>query len=127
MPIKYEFHGNVCYISTTGKYSKSDLDAYFQRMYKEPKFSNCSAILLHDHKSLYIPSTEDIRAVASGSRKSIGGFEGKIAVVAETTVKYGMGRMLEVISNDPDLRVFKTLEEAKEWVEVAFVDNLDRS
>ncbi len=127
MPIKYEFHGNVCYISTTGKFSKSDLDAYFQKMYKEPDFSSCDAIILHDQKSLYIPSTEDIKAVAADMRKSIGGFKGKVAIVAETAVKYGMGRMLEVLSKDPRIRVFKTLEEAKEWVEVEFVDNVDHS
>ena len=54
-------------------------------------------------------------------------FEGKVAIVAETAVNYGMGRMLEVISHDPGLRVFKTLEEAKKWVGVEFLDNLDRS
>ena len=123
MPIKYEFQGNVCYISTTGQFSKSDLDEYFQRMYKEPAFSNCDAIIVHDQKSLYIPSTEDIRAVASDMRKSIGDFEGKVAIVAETAVKYGMGRMLEVISKDPGIRVFKTLEEAMEWVEMELVDS----
>ena len=127
MPIEYEFHGNVCYIVTTGKFSKSDLDEYFQKMYHEPDFINCKAIIVHDQKSLYIPSTEDIRAVASGLRKSIGDFVGKVAVVAETAVKYGMGRMLEVISNDPNLRVFKTLEQARKWVEFEFADSLNFS
>ena len=127
MPIEYKFQGNVCYISTTGKFSKSDLDDYFLKMYHEPDFLNCKAIIVHDQKSLYIPSTDDIRAVASGMRNAIGGFAGKVAVVAETAVKYGMGRMLEVISNDPNLRVFKTLEQARKWVEFEFADNLNFS
>jgi len=125
MPIQYEFQGNVCYITTTGTFSKPDLDEYFQKMYHESGFLNCTAIILHDQKSLYIPSTEDIRSVASGLRKSIGGFEGKVAVVAETAVKYGMGRMLEVLSRDPGIRVFKTYDEAREWVEVECVESMD--
>jgi hypothetical protein len=122
MSIKYEFQGNICHISTTGKFSKSDLDKYFQKMYQDPNFTKCKAILLHDQKSMYIPSTEDIRSVASGLRKNIGGFDGKIAVVAETAVKYGMGRMLETVSHDPDIRVFKTYEEAREWVEAEMTE-----
>jgi hypothetical protein len=96
-------------------------------MYQDQDFPDCKAILLHDQKSLYIPSTEDIRAVASGLRKSIGDFDGKIAIVAEMTIKYGMGRMLEVLSDDPGIRVFKTLEQAREWVELEFDGNYDSS
>ena len=43
-------------------------------------------------------------------------FNGKIAIVAETAVKYGMGRMLETMSSDEGIRVFKSQEEARTWL-----------
>ena len=116
MPIEYEFQDRICYMTTRGKFSKVDVDEYFLKMYNDPAFSRCIGILLHDQKSVYIPSTEDIRSVASGLRKSIGDFNGKIAIVAETAVKYGMGRMLETMSSDEGIRVFKSQEEARTWL-----------
>lgn len=85
-------------------------------MYNDPTFSRCTGILLHDQKSMYVPATADIQSVAVNVRKSIGGFEGKIAVVVETAVKYGLGRMLETISRDERIRVFKSQEEARTWL-----------
>ena len=92
------------------------MDEYFLKVYNDPAFSRCIGILLHDQKSTYIPTTADIQSVAVNIRKSIGGFEGKIAVVVETTVKYGMGRMLETMSRDEGIRVFKSQEEARTWL-----------
>ena len=116
MSVKFEFQGNICYMTTRGKLSKADLDEYFQKMYEHPAFSQCTGILLQHLKSMYIPSTADIKSVASGVRKSIGGFQGKIAIVVDSPVKYGMGRMLEVMSRDPGIRVFRSEEEAREWL-----------
>lgn len=116
MPIKYEFQDRICYMVTSGKISKADVDEYFLKMYNDPAFSRCLGILLHDQKSMYIPTTADIKSVAVNVRKSIGGFKGKIAVVVESAAKYGMGRMLETMSSDKDIRVFKSQEEARMWL-----------
>jgi hypothetical protein len=116
MPIEYEFHDKICYMVTRGKFSKADVDEYFLKMYNDPAFSRCIGILLHDQKSMYIPTTADIKSVAANVRKSIGGFEGKIAVVVDSAFKYGMGRMLEALSRDEGIRVFRSQEEARMWL-----------
>jgi hypothetical protein len=116
MAITFEFRENICYYKTEGRFSKADLDEQFQIMRMDPQFSSCKAILLQDTKSKYLPTTKDIKSAAFGVRQMLGGFEGKIAIIVESQIKYGMGRMLEALTPDSGIRVFKSMDEAEEWL-----------
>jgi len=68
-------------------------------------------------------SRDDIRAVVDLSKNlSDVRKEGKTAIVAPSTLDYGMGRMLEIFADIQDLQfeinTFHSLSEAKEWLKL---------
>ncbi len=68
-------------------------------------------------------SRDDIRVlVGLSKRRADVRREGKTAIVAPSTLDYGLGRMLEIFADIEDLQfeisTFHSLDEAKEWLKL---------
>jgi hypothetical protein len=118
MSIRHQYIEQTIHLTMEGVLSRKELYEYLKQISGEDGFKRSKYILLHDAHSFYTPSVADMKITAENFREGFAGFKGKIALVVHSAVKYGMGRMLESLSSDKDFRVFRSEEEAREWLRI---------
>ena len=119
MPAFYKIDKEHRLVLTTGSETLSwaDIEAHQQSLQKDPDFDpEYSQIADFSHVTSFDLSGEDIRALA---RRSVFSSHAHRAVIAPSDLGFGLARMFEMLrENDGEMgiRVFRTLEEALEWV-----------
>ena len=118
MAIKYELDDQLLVIKTEGNLQPEDLQETFRNIVKDQAFKPGIKILVHDLDSLFIPTSKQIETAAKSMEKFMKQFSAKMAIVVSSDVNYGMGRMMEIFSEQRgfDLKVFKEFEAAKVWL-----------
>jgi predicted HAD superfamily phosphohydrolase YqeG len=119
MPITYELKDQLLTIRTQGDFEQTDLSKMIHEIFKDPVFEPGIKILVHDLDSVYIPTSQDIETGAKNMEQFMKKFSAKLALVVSSNVNFGMGRMLETYceSRDINVKVFKDLEKAHQWLE----------
>jgi hypothetical protein len=76
-------------------------------------------ILVQSLDSLFIPTPSEIRKASEFLEEKMKKYSARLALVVSSSVNYGMGRMLEIFceTKDINLKVFRKIEPAKEWLE----------
>ncbi len=123
-PIEYTIHrdSGLLYVRAEGHLRSSDILAYLEVLDGDPSYRVGFHVLIDlrgvDHYDL---DPDDIRTVAAANA----GFAeksppGSLALVSPKDAVYGLLRMFQALSEGQnlDVQVFRTIEEAVEWLEV---------
>ena len=118
MAISYELDDQLLIIKTEGDFQPEDLQATFEKVFSDPDFKPGTKILVHDLDSVFVPTSQQIKAGAKNIEEIMKKFSTKMAIVVSSDVNYGMGRMMEIFCEQRDInvKVFKELERAKIWL-----------
>ena len=118
MAISYELEDQLLIIKTEGEFQPRDLDETFKKILADPDFKPGINILIHDLDSVFIPTSKQIETGAKNIENLMKKFSSKMAIVVSSDVNYGMGRMMEIFSEQRglDVKVFKEFKTAKLWL-----------
>ncbi len=119
MPVNYKIDGKTAVITATGDVLPREIQGAFENLFQDPDFKNGLNILVYDKQSSYNPDTFAIVNAADHMDSLMKMFSPKIALVVNSDLKYGFGRMLEMYCDvkNIELQVFKELDQAKSWLE----------
>ena len=118
MAISYELDDQLLIIKTEGEFQPKDLEETFNKIFVDPAFKPGINILVYDLDSVFIPTSKQIETGAKSIENLMKKFSAKMAIVVSSDVNYGMGRMMEIFSEQRgvDVKVFKEFEPAKLWL-----------
>jgi hypothetical protein len=119
MPSFYKIDKERRLVLTTvsGVFLPADAISHQQKLGKDPDFdSSFSQIADFTHVTQFEFSGEDVRQFA---QRSIFSPNSRRALIVPNEVAFGLGRMYEILrglEGEKGIRVFRTLEEALDWV-----------
>lgn len=121
MAVSYSFQKNVLRMEFAGIYPPDAILETFKEALADPAFPRKNARLLLDvnrSESLAERSVEDLRRVAEYFAQNADRVGRRCAIVAESTVHFGLMRMAVVFAEmyDAEARVFKGEDEAVLWL-----------
>jgi hypothetical protein len=118
MPISYEFDGDVVHFSAAGELSNPVVREALEAATRDPAFRPGMSILMHDLGSDYRISSEQAYEAARDLSEMTRLYSPHIAVVVSEDIKYGLGRMISAYCerHGIDFRVFRNLENARQWL-----------
>lgn len=117
---------NMAIIKSTGNAVVSDIASYQKLLTEDPDWKAGMNILV-DHTGLVTThlSFQEIQSIS----KSITAFakelgNGRLALVVRTMMGYGLARMWQILTSelsDLNIKIFRSLEHAEQWVETGVV------
>ena len=119
MPAKYRIDTSLGVVFTTGEgvVTKQEILAHGQRLREDPDFDPNYNQIIDVRKAMKIEvSAGELPAIAK--LENIFSEHSLRAIVAESDLKFGMGRMIEGYSESSDgqIAVFRDMEEARRWL-----------
>lgn len=123
MPIFYSLEGRLFRVRLEGAYSLDDIKQAFASALKDPSFDGISVMFIDEtqSESLAKRTSEDLQRIARFIGAASNGRIRKCAVLVDTELKYGIGRMSQAFCSfeDFEMEIFRGREEAIEWLGVA--------
>lgn len=120
MGVSYAFEGKVFRMDAEGVYPSQELIDTFDRALADPRFPRDARFLLDvtRSESLADRTVDELRKVVDHFGSRAGRVGRRCALVAESAVHYGLMRMAAAFSEGygVETRVFRTKEEAVEWL-----------
>ena len=121
MAVTYSFHRNILKMTFEGFYPSQAIIDSFEKALADPAFPPENTGLLLDvnrSESLADRPVDDLRRVADYFARNADRVGRRCAIVAESTVHFGLMRMAVAFAEmyDAQARVFKNEEEAVEWL-----------
>jgi len=115
MPISWRIADGLVWLESDGNVPFEEWRAAVEAALAHPDYRPGMGVV-HDWRSLkWAPSTNEI-----GARARYGATLGPIrwALVVPNDVGYGMGRMAEILTDEPpiQLRTFRDIKDAEAWV-----------
>ena len=114
----YEIENDRALITFEGDLDNPQIRQAYEEVTSDPSFQPGSQVLVDDLESSYNPSMVEAQKLvaifASFSDRIV-----QFAIVVRKEVHFGLGRMVEVYceSQGVNLRIFRELEEAQEWLD----------
>ena len=103
--------------TASGVFSRTDAQGHMERLVKDPDFDpSFSQISDFTQVTEFSISVEEIQELA---RRSVFSPQSRRAFIAPTDLAYGLGRMYEMLrenEGEMGIRIFRTLEDALDWV-----------
>jgi len=131
MPLEYEIDSvrRIVFVRAFGTLISNEIFNYQQKVWSQPEMAGYHEVVdMSDVSDLGPVSSEVLRYLAemSAETDSTIGLS-KLAIVAPTSVLYGLGRMFqayrEMNSNSKQIGVFRNREEAIAWISDQSVEN----
>ena len=114
----YEIENDRALITFRGDLDNAQILQAYEEVTSDPSFQPGSQVLVDDLESSYAPSVQEAQKLV----EIFTSFSDRIshfAIVVRKEVHFGLGRMIEVYceSQGVSLRIFRELEEAREWLD----------
>ncbi len=118
MGLTYTIEKELTTVIAEGSFSVGDLHAAFSKIRSESDGSTPLKILIVDHGSEFEPSQEEIQELAKGWGAIFRDAPVRIALLVDTEIHYGLGRMASVYAEQYDipLDVFRHSLDALLWL-----------
>jgi hypothetical protein len=120
MPVSYSFDDRFIHLRMAGEYTTADLRRTLQDALADRQCGQRDGVLfdLSESKSLHQRTPTDIQEMARFLASQSEPFGGRLAMVAPSDLAYGLMRIGVVIAeaSGAEPRVFRTTEEALEWL-----------
>ena len=119
MGFRYSFDEarGVLYLWRFGKVGLDEFRKSIEEIFSREEFARVGRILNDlsegDFSSLQVP---ELTHYADFVKERIGDREIRVAIVAPSELSFGLARMFEVFSGIGNLEVFKTRQEALDWL-----------
>ena len=121
MPASYRLDGRLFHLFLEGDYTPQDVKDTIARALADPAFPEDAMFLMDVTRSRALSerSANDVRAMARHLSGLSSRFGARIGIAAGEPLHFGLMRMAEAYSEHDGMtvRVFKTLEEARVWLE----------
>ena len=112
MPVKYFIDRTARLVTTVfyGAFTDSDVWLLIDQLRKDPEYDpDFDELIDCTEVTENLVSAGTLSAVRSSSKP-------RRAVVASSAKNYGIARMFQALQTNQKIEVFRTLEEAKEWL-----------
>lgn len=120
MSISYEISGDLLYVTFEGSTETKEILDMLERAFADPALPHECRLLLDvsGSASLQERSSNNVHMLTMYVGRWVERLHGRMAVLAEGPVQYGMVRMASgyATSSGLDIQVFKTREEALAWL-----------
>ncbi len=118
MGLTYTIEKELTTVIAEGSFSVGDLHAAFSKIRSEFDGSTLLKILVVDHGSEFEPSQEELQELAKGWGAIFRDVPVRIALLVDTEIHYGLGRMASVYAEQYDipLDVFRHSLDALLWL-----------
>lgn len=118
MGVSYTILGDELLVAAVGAYGLEDLKRLLADVVADPRRTDRTRIIVDAREAGVNPPANELRQTADllNNVKEI--LQPRCAVVVSGTLHYGLGRMLSLYAelHEIDLGVFRTLDEAREWI-----------
>jgi hypothetical protein len=119
--LRYDRDIDAAVFEAIGRVTVNEYEESLDRFVKQPFFRlNMNTIWDLRKAEAGQVTAQDVRSIVFRSKQSavVRGSTWKTAIVVEGTLKYGLARMFEFFADGApyQLAIFKTMEEAREWV-----------
>lgn len=122
MPVRHEIDGSVLRLICEGEYPVSAMMETFEQALDDPRCPSRVAFLLDLRRSASLATrpAEEIRRVAEFLGPHVQRIGARCALLVETDVQFGLGRMGSVFAERVGVEadVFRDAKEALEWLGV---------
>ena len=117
MSVKHEVVNGLIFLTAAGTVTNADFEACFKRICVDPKCKSAKGMIIVDEFSDYAPTSKETREAARIMRAFEGSLPPRVAVVAGSDIKYGIGRMISAYSESQSVtfQVFRDATEARRW------------
>lgn len=128
MPIEYRIEDGrrLVIASVRGALTTEDIFGYQREVWGRPEVAGYDELIdLSEVEQLPSPSGASVMELARVASKMDAGAAAKLAIVAPDDYAYGLGRMYEAYRNmhgGKEARVFRTLQEARDWIGAEHAD-----
>ena len=118
MGLTYSIEKELTTVIAEGSFSVGDVHAAFSKIRSEFDGSAPLQILIVDHGSEFEPSREEVQEMVKGWGAIFRNIPTRIALLVETDVHYGLGRMASVYAEQYGLPfdVFRHSLDAMQWL-----------
>ena len=119
----YEIEDDRALITFRGELDNAQIRQAYEEVTSDPAYQPGSQVLVDDLESNFNPSMQDAQDLV-GIFASFTDRISQFAIVVRKDVHFGLGRMVEVYceSQGVNLRIFREVEDAAEWLDSTRVD-----
>jgi hypothetical protein len=116
----HEIENDRALMTFEGELDERQIRQAYAEVLSDPAFRPGCQILVDDHATSFDPSIDDAQRLVDYFA-SLGDAVSHFAITVGTDVHFGIGRMVEVYceSRGVNLRIFRTVEEAADWLDAA--------